>query len=63
LPEFEGKGFAYEASQSLLTWAKSNIETSKILAICLKENQQSISLLTRLGFSNIDEIEKKVRLF
>ncbi len=58
LPDFEGKGFVYEASKSLLAWAKSNIEASHILAITLKENHRSISLLTRLGFSSVREYEK-----
>ncbi len=58
LPEFEGKGFAYEASKSLLAWANSNIEASHILAITLKENHRSISLLTRLGFSSVSEYQK-----
>ena len=58
LPEFEGKGFAFESSKALLDWASSNMNYIKILAITLKANHRSISLLERLGFSQNSEFEK-----
>lgn len=58
LPEFEGKGYAFESSKALITWADKKIDYTKILAITLKENRRSISLLQRLGFHLVDEYKK-----
>lgn len=57
LPDFEGKGFAFESSNALLNWVDSNFDHQKILAITLNENHRSISLLQRLGFSQIIKYE------
>jgi len=46
LPEFEGKGYAFEASEQLLK--DSDLET--ICAITAKDNTRSVQLLERLGF-------------
>jgi RimJ/RimL family protein N-acetyltransferase len=48
LPEFEGKGYAVEASQTWLAHQKRNHEN--VLAICQADNTPSINLLHKLGF-------------
>lgn len=48
LPEFEGQGFATEASQ---TWLNYHQKTNKtVLAICQADNLASIKLLQKLQF-------------
>jgi RimJ/RimL family protein N-acetyltransferase len=50
LPEFEGKGFGYEASLAVITLAKKRFHLKKLLAITLPINSNSIKLLEKLGF-------------
>lgn len=50
LDEFTGKGYAYEACQGVLNYAKNNLQISTLLAITMPENEKSISLLEKLGF-------------
>lgn len=49
LPEFEGKGYGYEAASATLTYAKKTLGLKKIAAITVKENVNSIHLLEKLG--------------
>ncbi|GAB2994690.1 GNAT family N-acetyltransferase [Psychrosphaera aestuarii] len=49
LPEFEGQGYALEASIGLRNWAIKN-GYSTLCAIVQEENTRSIALLHRLGF-------------
>ena len=49
LPEYEGKGYAYEAAKVTLQEA-SSLGMQKLLAITLPTNQRSVSLLKRMGF-------------
>ncbi len=57
LPEFEGKGYAFEASQTWLTYQKR--EHASVLAICQADNASSIKLLLKLGFSLQELFEKE----
>ncbi len=50
LPNYNGKGYAYEAASIILQHAKEKQGIKKILAITLEANQKSINLLTKLGF-------------
>jgi|SRR5690606_7199323 len=59
LPDYEGKGFGFEASIEILKLAKEQFKLSKILAITLPTNTNSIKLLEKLGLS----FEKRVKLF
>ncbi len=56
LPEFEGKGLMFEASNALLEYAKSTLDFDEILAIVMPENKRSCQLLVKLGFSRKDLI-------
>lgn len=49
LEEYAGKGYALEASQAVLDWAKKQLHVHQVLAITLAENQRSIGLLKKLG--------------
>ncbi len=55
LPEYHGKGYAYEAAKEVLSIAEN--EYDPILATTIPQNVSSIKLLTRLGFHFDKEIE------
>jgi RimJ/RimL family protein N-acetyltransferase len=50
LPNYQQKGFALEAASIYLSSLFQTNQYSKIIAICMKENQSSINLLKKLGF-------------
>jgi ribosomal-protein-alanine N-acetyltransferase len=50
LPEFTGKGYAFEAAKTLLI-AKASEGHRLILATTLPRNKKSVALLLKLGFS------------
>lgn len=52
LPQFEGKGYAGEASLAVLAFAKNEVKLETIQAITLPRNKRSIQLLERLRFQN-----------
>jgi RimJ/RimL family protein N-acetyltransferase len=51
LPEYMGKGYAWEISQALLDYAKEHLNMQKLLAITLPDNQPSIRLLEKIGLT------------
>ena len=51
LPEYESKGFGFEASLAILDLAKEKFLLKKITAITLPTNKSSIKLLEKLGLS------------
>jgi len=68
LPEFEGKGYAYEAAKQLLAYAHTNLKDQKILAITSPENKRSQRLLDKLGMFkkgliSMDGEDKEVLLY
>ncbi|QDC10962.1 GNAT family N-acetyltransferase [Oceanicola sp. D3] len=48
-PEFEGKGYAFEAAQALLAWAWANLPAATVVSYIDPENDRSIALARRLG--------------
>jgi len=68
VPEFWNKGFAFEAASAVLQDARERLALQRILAITSLDNEASIKLLERLGFT-FDRITKlavdheKIRLF
>jgi RimJ/RimL family protein N-acetyltransferase len=50
LPQFEGNGYAAEASEAIIRLAGERWKLSTLLAITSKDNERSMSLLRRLGF-------------
>ena len=59
LPQYEGKGYGYESSIAVLEQAKNEFGITKVGAITLEVNTNSIKLLEKLDFS----FEKKIKPF
>jgi RimJ/RimL family protein N-acetyltransferase len=59
LPEYENKGYGFEASLAVLDLAKDMFLLKKITAITLPTNKSSIKLLEKLGLS----FEKTIKPF
>ena len=51
LPEFNGKGYAFETATALLNFARTELKVVKMLAFSNNNNSTSIRLLEKLGFS------------
>ena len=56
LPEFSGKGFAYEAAQEIMSVVSTDPRYHQVLATTIPRNVNSIRLLTRLGLHFEKEI-------
>ena len=68
LPEYEGKGFGYEASVEIMKLAEHTFKLKRVLAITNPTNKNSIKLLEKLGLTyqkaiNPFEEEKELLLF
>lgn len=57
LPQYHGKGYAYEAAKKILDTVSRLSEHQTVLATTLAHNSNSIKLLTRLGLQFDREIE------
>ena len=53
LPDFTGKGFAFEIANATMNFAKDTLLLPKILAITVPTNQPSINLLEKIGLKFI----------
>lgn len=51
VPEFCGQGFAYEAATAVISHSQQTLKLKRILAITNLDNDASIKLLERLGFT------------
>lgn len=49
LPEFWGKGFAFEAAVAVMKDARERLKLTRLLAIVMPDNHASIKLLEKLG--------------
>lgn len=56
LPEYEGQGYAFEASSSYLSIVKKSFE--RVCAITLPGNVKSVTLLRKLGFNYLETRRK-----
>ena len=68
LPEYRGRGYAFEASAAVVADARQSLDVEKLLAITNSGNERSIRLLERLGFrfdGMIDwsDDDERLRLF
>ncbi|HYW50614.1 MAG TPA: GNAT family N-acetyltransferase [Gemmatimonadaceae bacterium] len=52
LPRYEGRGIAFEAASATLTFGRSTLGLSRILAVVQSDNVRSQRLLGRLGFAH-----------
>ena len=51
LPEHEGKGYGFESATAMLEYGSNKLGFSKVLAITTQDNDASVGLLKKLGFS------------
>lgn len=58
LPQFEGNGYAFEASEAVMDYAKYHLKINRIAAITVTYNTTSIKLLDKLGM----KFEKTIQL-
>lgn len=58
LPEYCGKGYAREAADAVMRHAREDLGLGRLTAIVAAENEPSVALIRRLGFS----YEKMLRL-
>lgn len=56
LPEFTGKGYAFEAATGVIQFAVEKLKLPQLLAFTIRENTASIKLLHKLGFAFQREI-------
>lgn len=49
LPEYEGKGYMFESTKTMLDYALSDLNQDKVFAFTELDNVKSIGLLKRLG--------------
>jgi RimJ/RimL family protein N-acetyltransferase len=68
LPDHRGHGFALEAAQAVLDYAKTHLSLTKVAAMTALDNKASISLLEKLGFKfseilKLDQDDPGTRIF
>ena len=51
LPEFTAQGYAMEAATAVMAYAKASAGLKRLVAIVAPDNQRSLSLLGKLGFT------------
>lgn len=60
LPEYGGKGYAFEVAQATLRFAKQDLNIMNVCAITKADNAKSIRLLEKLGLVYLREIRLPV---
>ena len=68
MPDYCGKGYAFESSQASLKLAREKFQMTKIVAFTATDNQRSIKLLEKLGMSfdkcfNLADDDEPVNLY
>lgn len=53
IPQFQGMGFAFEASQAAIEWTKRELNWNNLIFRISRENIQSQKLAQRLGAKNL----------
>lgn len=56
LPKYSKKGYAFEAAQAVIEYARSFLKIDPIYGITLPTNRNSIRLLEKLGLRQVDRI-------
>jgi RimJ/RimL family protein N-acetyltransferase len=62
LPDFWGKGFAYEAAVAVMSDARKRLKLNRVLAIVNPDNDASIKVLKRLGMT-FERDKEDVKVF
>ncbi len=68
LPEFEGQGYAYESASAVMNYGRETLGLKRVLAITTLDNESSIRLLGKLGFTDdgliiLPDATEELRLF
>lgn len=68
LPQFAGKGYAYEAAAATMLYGAETLKMPRVLAIVSKENRSSQKLLTKIGLKfdrliRLSEDAEELKLF
>ena len=68
LPEYWGRGYAYEAASAVMAYGGSALGLNRIVAITSVDNESSAKLLKKLGFRfeemvKLSNDSKEIRLF
>jgi RimJ/RimL family protein N-acetyltransferase len=58
MPEFWGKGYAYESASAVMAYGKNTLGLSRIVAVTSPDNHGSVKVLEKLGL----RFERMVRL-
>jgi RimJ/RimL family protein N-acetyltransferase len=58
LPEYWGKGLAFQSIQSFIEKAKPPLKLKELYAETQKKNQKSRNLLERIGMEEVIELER-----
>jgi len=59
LPEYWGKGLAFEAATAMMDYAQKELALTRILADAVDENVASHKILIRLGFNKVQSVTKQ----
>ena len=51
LPQYEGQGYGFESASAVMKYAREVLGLAVVVAITVKDNQSSIKLLNKIGFS------------
>lgn len=62
LPDYWGRGFAFEAATAVMNDARARLKLNQILAIVNPDNDASIKLLERLGL-RFERVKGDVKLY
>lgn len=60
LPEYIGKGYAYEIAKATMDYAKATLKMACVMAITMPANKSSIRLLERIGLKFVKNISTPV---
>lgn len=68
LPQFEGKGYAFESAAAVMKYGREVLNLQRVLAITTQDNESSVRLLEKLGFKferliKLPHDAEKLRLF
>lgn len=66
LPQFEKKGYAFEAANAVMKYGKEVLGLKRVLAITTQDNESSGKLLAKLGFNYdglIESGDETLKLF
>jgi len=62
-PDFQGQGFALEATQAVVDFANKTQNYSSLIATVTEGNNASLSLLKKLGFTHLNTLQKNYQIY